>query len=118
MTNLTTLFLAGNPLTTLVLSEPMAATLSNLVASLKSSGVNVFTYPLDVQLIRIREPIGAFQFAVSGPPSTYTVLASTNLANWDPIGSVSNPLGKIVFTDEMSHNFPQRFYRVAKSPNP
>ncbi len=112
MTNLATLDLDGNPLNTLVLSEPSAAKLSNVVSSLENQRVNVITYPLTVQLIRSQQLVGAFHFAISGPPGDYTVLASTDLATWSPLDFVSNSLGKIGFTDTTAHAFPQRFYRA------
>jgi formylglycine-generating enzyme required for sulfatase activity len=103
----------GNPLTTLVLSEPLAAVnLAGDVASLRSQGVSVFTYPLTVQLFRLRQPIGAFQFAMAGPPGVYAVLGSVDLAVWSELGAVTNSLGSIVFTDVAAHLSPQKFYRV------
>lgn len=118
MTQLVELDLAANPLTTLVLSEPLAAT-TNLVAtvvSLRNQGVSVFTYPLTVQLIRLQQLIGAFQFAISGPPGVYTVFGATNLTTWSELSVRSNPLGKVVFTDVTSHLSPQKFYRAQSAP--
>ena len=99
MTQLVKLDLAGTPLATLVISEPMATNLAETVAAVQNQGVSVYTYPLTVELIRIREPIGAFQFAIDGPPGIYSVLGSTNLAVWSVVGNASNGLGKVVFTD-------------------
>ena len=113
LTKLAALFVDGNALTTFVLSEPLAATnLAATVAALRSQGVSVFTYPLAVQLIRIRQPIGAFQFAIIGPPGVYAVLASTDLAAWSEVGVATNALGAIVFTDVTAHLSPQKFYRA------
>jgi hypothetical protein len=112
-TKLSTLVLDGNPLTTLVLSEPLAATnLAGTVSTLQNQGVTVFTYPLAIQLIRISEPIGAFQFAINGPPGVYTVLSSTDLAVWSELGTSTNLHGKIVFTDGTANLSPRRFYRA------
>lgn len=117
MTRLTTISFLANPLTTLVLSEPLAGS-TNLtvnfatIAALRDQGINVFTYPLTVQLVRLRQPVGAFQFAITGPPGAYTVLASADLLSWSGVGSVSNPLGAIVFTDTTAHLSPQKFYRA------
>ena len=117
MGRLTLLLPDGNPLNTLVLSELAATNLpANLVASLQSAGISVFTYPLTVQLIRLRQPIGAFQFAISGPPGAYTVLGSTNLADWIELGILTNSLGKIVFTDGTAHLSAQKFYRTRPTP--
>jgi len=119
MQQLIGLFVDGNPLATLVLSEPLAATnLAGDVAFLESQGVSVFTYPLEVQLIRIRQPIGAFQFALTGPPGVYTVLGSPDLAVWSALGVVSNNLGAIVFTDVTAHLSPQKFYRALRQNPP
>ena len=72
----------------------------------------MFPYPLTVQLIRLRQPIGAFQFGVTGPPGVYAVLASTDLAVWSEWGAVTNSLGAILFTDVAAHLSPQKFYRA------
>ena len=107
------IFVDGNPLATFVLSEPLAATnLAGTVASLVNQGVSVFTYPLTIRLIRLRQPIGAFQFAITGPPGVYTILGSPDLANWSELGSVINSLGAVVFTDGTAHLSPQKFYRA------
>ena len=119
MTELTWLVLDGNPLTTLVLSEVLAkAALAETVISLKEQGVSVFTYPLAIQLIRPRQPIGAFQFAILGPPGAYTVLGSPNMADWNELGVSTNRLGSIVFTDVLAHLAPNKFYSVRYAPDP
>jgi hypothetical protein len=114
MTNLISLVLNGNPLTTLVLSEPLAAStnLTETVALLRNQGVSVFTYPLAVQFVRPRMLVGAFQFGITGPPGTYTVLGSTNLVAWDVLGTANNPLGSINFTDVTANSSPRKFYRL------
>jgi formylglycine-generating enzyme required for sulfatase activity len=113
MTKLIGFGFLGNPLITFVLPETLAATnLAGDVTALLEQGVSVFTYPLEVRLIRLRQPIGAFQFAVAGPPGVYTVLRSTNLAAWGPLAAVANPLGTIVFTDVEAHLSSQKFYRA------
>jgi len=113
MAELVTLGLEGNPLTTLVLSEPLAATnLSGTVATLTNQGVNVLTYPLTPQLVRLLMSAGAFKFAITGPPGVYTVLGSTNLAAWSTVGFATNPLGSVNFHDVTANASPQKFYRV------
>jgi len=113
MTLLASLKFLGNPLTTFVLPEPLAVKpLAEDVASLKSQGVSVFTYPLTIQLVRVRQPIGAFQFAITGPPGAYTILASADLTSWSPLAVVTNSLGAIVFTDVTAHLTPRKFYRA------
>jgi len=119
LTKLATLFVNGNPLTTLVLSEQMAATnLAATVAFLRSQGVSVLTYPLAIRLIgQHGTELGAFEFALTGPPRVYAVLSSTNLAAWSGLGAVTNTLGSILFTDVTAHLSPQKFYRaLAQSP--
>jgi formylglycine-generating enzyme required for sulfatase activity len=119
LTNLTSLFIDADPLNTFVLSELLAATnLADTVALLRSQGVSVFTYPLTVQLIRIRQPLGAFQFAITGPPAAYAILASTNLTDWTALTTVTNPLGAIVFTDGAAHLSPRKFYRALEQGPP
>jgi formylglycine-generating enzyme required for sulfatase activity len=113
MTQLIGLGFLANPLATFVLPEPLAATnLAGDVATLRNQGVEVFTYPLTVELIRLRQPIGAFQFALTGPPGVYAVLGSPDLAVWSELGAVSNSLGAIVFTDVTAHLSRQKFYRA------
>jgi formylglycine-generating enzyme required for sulfatase activity len=92
--------------------------LAETISFMRSQGVSVFTYPLTIQLIRLRQPIGAFQFAITGPPGVYTVLASADLAAWNELGTVSNPLGSIVFTDVTAHLFPKKFYRALLQSTP
>src|SRR5206468_12819461 len=104
---------------TFVLPETLAATnLAGDVAALRNQGVEVFTYPLTVELIRLRQPLGAFQFALTGPPGVYTVLGSPDLAVWSELGAVSNSLGALVFTDVTAHLSPQRFYRALRQNPP
>src|SRR6185369_6068473 len=87
MQQLIGLFVDGNPLATFVLSEPLAATnLAGTVASLQNQGVAVFTYPLELQLVRPFMLIGGFKFEITGPPGAYTVLGSTNLTVWSTVG--------------------------------
>jgi hypothetical protein len=113
MTNLTALFVDGNPLTTFVLSEPMAATtLAELVASLRTQGVSVFTYPLAIQLISPQQTGGAFQFEIAGPPGIYTIFGSTDLVVWSELGSVTNQLGSARFNDALAALARQKFYRA------
>jgi hypothetical protein len=91
----------------------MAATnFAALVASLRSRGVLVFTYPPIPRLIRPRTLEGAFQFAINGPPGAYSILSSTNLADWSELAVVTNKLDGIVFTDSTAHLSPQKFYQT------
>jgi hypothetical protein len=111
---LNSIFLGGNPLGSFVLPEPLAASnLAATVATLQNQGVQVFTYPLTVQLtFPQQQPIGAFRFGITGPPGLYAVYSSTNLSVWDQLHFVNNPLGHIFFTDVQAHLSPQRYYRA------
>jgi len=93
---------------------PFAQTnLADTVASLKSQGVSVYTYPLVVSL---SEPQvvngGAFSFSVTGPPGVYSILDTTDLATWTQLGTVQNVIGSATFTDLQSTNSTQKFYRA------
>jgi len=103
LASLTSLNLNGNPLTTFVLPDPLAtSSLAVTVASLKSHGVSVYTYPLDGGLSLAspqRTTTGGFGFALTGPLAVYTILTSTDLAAWSPLGTITNTLGAVVFTD-------------------
>lgn len=126
ITQLTSLNLDGNPLRTLLLSEPLAAsTLADTLASLESRGVSVLTFPLTIVLGSPRLTTAAsFEFTLTGPPGVYTILASddlaasnevgtaTNKAVWTEIGTATNTLGSVVFTDAEIIFPPQRFYRA------
>jgi formylglycine-generating enzyme required for sulfatase activity len=107
------LFVAGNPLATFVLSEPLAATgMASVVDSFQTQGVSVFTYPVVAKLVEPLMLIGAFKFAITGPPGVYSILRSTNLTAWSPVRMANNPLGSVNFVDATTNSFPQRFYRV------
>jgi formylglycine-generating enzyme required for sulfatase activity len=113
MQQLIGLFVTGNPLATFVLSEPLAATnLAVTVASLRNQGVSVFTYPVEVQLVRPGLNAGAFKFGITGPPGIYTILGSTNLMVWNVLGAATNPLGSVNFHDVTANVSPQKFYRA------
>jgi len=114
LTNLSSIFLGGNPLTTFVLSETLAASnLAATVTDLQNRGVQVFTYPLTVQLTFPREQrIGAFRFGITGPPGVYAVFSSSNLTDWNALNFASNSLGSVLFTDVEAHLAPRKYYRA------
>ena len=122
MTQLTSLLsplsFDGNSLTTLVLSEPLAATnLAESVATLQTQGVSVFTYPLTIQLsLPRRTEDGEFHFAVVGPPGVYAVLGSVDLAVWNELAVMTNTLGFARFDDAASPLSPQKFYLAHSVP--
>jgi len=115
MTQLQALGFLINPLTTLVISEQLAGSTNlsiNLgtVDSLRNQGVSVFTYPLTIQLVPLGQPLGAFQFTITGPPGVYAVASSTNLTEFNKFGDVTNTLGAVVFTDTTAQLSPLKFY--------
>jgi hypothetical protein len=119
MTSLTVLLVDSNPLTTFVLSEPLAATnLAETVATLRSQGVQVLTYPLAVQIVRPRQLTGAFQFGISGPPGVYIIFASGDLAVWSALDAVDNQFGSVSFTDVAAHLSARKFYRAMRQASP
>jgi hypothetical protein len=90
-----------------------AINLAELVTALNSQNVSVFTYPLTPQLIAPRQlGDGSFQFAVTGPPGVYVILASTNLVAWSELVALTNQLGTARFEDATARLSPQRFYRA------
>jgi len=113
MTGLTSLVLGGNPLTSFVLSDVAATNqLPDLVASLRSGDIPVFTYPLTIQIVKPLPLIGAFKLGITGPPGVYTVLGSTDLATWFEVGFASNAFGGVNFVDIHANQFERKFYRV------
>jgi len=116
MDNLTTLYLGDNPLQTLILSEDLAAgNLSGVVAQLRDQGVAVYTYPVTGHLSGwLRNAAGAFAFTFQGPPGTYRVMASTNLAAWTEMGSLTNRTGSVTFTNAAASGFPRLFHRALR----
>jgi len=113
MQQLIGLFVADNPLTTFVLSEPLAATgMASVVDSFRNQGISVFTYPLVARLVQPLMLPGSFKFGITGPPGVYSVLASTNLATWSAVGVATNPLGSVLFHDVTTNVLPQKFYRA------
>ena len=118
MTNLVSLGFLANPFTTLVAPETLDTTnLGGVFGTLESQGVVVFSSPLTVQLISLRRTAdGAFQFALSGPPGIYTVVASSDLIGWSDLATVTNELGFARFDDGQANLSPQKFYRARSGP--
>ena len=112
LTSLTSLYLDFNrpPLRIFVLSEQLAAAgLADEVASFRSQGTLVYTYPVAVSLVSGQRAIdGTFEFTLTGPPGIYTVLAS--------LGTLTNEFGRAVFTDLTVTNSLQNFYRARLAP--
>lgn len=56
---------------------------------------------------------GAFQFSLVGQTgASYVIEASTNLIQWDELGTLTNNMGSVIFRDGAATNFPRRFYRA------
>lgn len=56
-----------------------------------------------------------FRFTLLGEfGEPYSLLTSTNLFDWLPIGTVTNTFGTIQFTDPAGTNLPWRFYRAVR----
>jgi hypothetical protein len=54
-----------------------------------------------------------FRFTLSGPaPTTWQIYGSSNLITWQGLGSVTNSLGEVQFTDPTALTRDQRFYRA------
>jgi hypothetical protein len=117
---LTSLFVNGNPLATFVLSEPEAATsLAGLVASLRNRGVSVHTYPLVVSLLSPHRLVtGNLAFTLTGPPGAYDVEGSTDLAAWSDVGTATNSLGSVTFTDAAAFPVSLRRNSTVRAPSP
>ena len=60
---------------------------------------------------------GQFQLLVSGDSGPdYTVLSSTNLADWTPLFTTNPTTLPFRFVDPAASNYHQRFYRVLLGP--
>jgi hypothetical protein len=120
MTNLNVLSFLSNPVTTFVISQPLAASASLTVNfgtldSLRNSGVAVFAYSPTLQFTSPRRTAtGAFQFTLTGPPGRYAIQNSTNLANWSGAAVLTNVFGSADFTDPGISG--QKFFRAASTP--
>jgi hypothetical protein len=120
VTHLQGLLLSGNPLAILVLPEPLAATnLAFQVASLRNAGVQVFTYPLTIQMISpMTAQDGSFELTVIGPPGIYSILASPDLSVWSSLGALTNQFGSALFSDHAASLSSRKFYRASAIPQP
>jgi hypothetical protein len=60
---------------------------------------------------------GPFWLTVAGPAGSNVVIsASSNLQTWVPLATNPMPLGWLLFTDVLSTNYSQRFYRTELFP--
>jgi hypothetical protein len=54
-----------------------------------------------------------FRLTLTGESGTnYTILGSTNLTDWTPLGTLTNTYGTVQLTDPAATNLAQRFYRA------
>ena len=60
----------------------------------------------------------SFQIEITGPPGVYSVLGSSDLAVWSDVGTVTNRLGAIVFTDVTAHLSSEKFYGALRQSPP
>jgi hypothetical protein len=59
----------------------------------------------------------AFQLEVQSPPGLqFDVQTSTDLVSWSGLGTISNALGTVQYTDLQATNSPKRFYRALLLP--
>ena len=67
-----------------------------------------------IRFISVGRPTGSsIQLNLKGPVADdYGIDGSTDLLNWIPITTLSNPEGKISFVDTNTMNFERRFFRA------
>jgi hypothetical protein len=53
---------------------------------------------------------------LSYPQQAWQILGSTNLNNWDLLGTVTNTSGEVQFTDPAALGRSYRFYKAAPAP--
>jgi hypothetical protein len=118
LTNLAVLNVASNQLATLVLPETLATgRLAATIKSLRSKGVNVYTYPLAVNLVSPQwESSASFRLSLVGPPAIYGIRGSTDMSVWNQLGTLTNTLGAATYTDVDATNSSQRFYLAVPEP--
>jgi hypothetical protein len=61
-------------------------------------------------------PEGFRMTLISDPNSIWKIFGATNLGTWDLLGTVTNSLGEIQFTDPAALNLSRRFYRAQLGP--
>ncbi len=139
LTQLTSLYVSGNPslksltlppdlttlvsllvdpsLTSLVLSEPLSSgPLSPTIGDLRNQGAAVFVYPLRPRLIaKPRTADEPFRSLPLGPPGIYRIQASLVLSGWEDIGPALNENGSVWVTDPSAAARDESFYRALMS---
>src|ERR1039457_5252300 len=83
-----------------------------------TNGFNVFVNPISPPVIgSITIQGGQIQLLVNGPSGPdYTLLTSTNLLDWQSLGTVTSPVPPVTFGDTNYPNGAARFYRIQLGP--
>jgi uncharacterized repeat protein (TIGR03803 family) len=77
----------------------------------------IFSLELAPIFTSVVQSNGTVELSITGEPrKNYTVYATTNFAEWEPLGTVSNATGSVLYTDEQAGQFSSRFYRAVQSP--
>ena len=108
-------------------SVAQANTTNQFVVEVANSGVPslISTQSFSAVVNPVSPPSAAVTLSPGGTPRLrvsgsigpdYSILASTNLVNWDPVFSTNSPVTPFVWTDSQSALFKRRFYRVAIGP--
>ena len=64
-------------------------------------------------------PDGQFLIELLAEPNrSYLLEATTNLIDWLPVVTLSNPTGALRFLEFNARDHPHRFYRVQPAPAP
>ena len=85
---------------------------SNKVVTANFSG----TFQLNLSPLDGMTPDG-FRASFAGQlGAAYTLLASTNLETWEPVGTMTNRLGTVQMNDPLATNSRARFYRAVALP--
>jgi hypothetical protein len=88
----------------------------NSFGSVVSADARVMTGSVPRLGSAVRSSNASFQFQLIGlANTTYDVQATTNLVDWQTLGSVTSTNGFIDFVDAAATNFNARFYRVLQS---
>jgi hypothetical protein len=91
-------------------------TVTNSFGCVVSADARVMTGSVPRLNSAVRRPDRSFQFQLVGLANTaYFVEASTNLVDWQTLGSVTSTNGFINFVDSAATNFNSRYYRVLQS---
>lgn len=83
-----------------------------------TNSFRVVVNPISASVVSSVTANGAqIDVTVSGPAGPdYTLLSSTNLADWTPVSTVSSPTPPVMLVDTNAPNGSMRFYRVQVGP--